>query len=149
MHAIKMLHFPERDLTGSGCGRYGRVSELATFPQREQARRKPDFAHRNRYAVAHACREAKQPHAVADGTRRPGHLDGVEFIFPAAPQSRDERGHAIEIVHRKQDALRQRMLANRISLEMTKCFDLEIAPEAASFRGLRKPMKFGLDTASK
>jgi hypothetical protein len=50
---------------------------------------------------------------------------------------------------RKKDARRQRMTANRIRRELAKCFDLEIAPQAACLGGLRKPIKLGLDTAPK
>jgi hypothetical protein len=41
------------------------------------------------------------------------------------------------------------MLSDRIPGELAKRFDLEIAPEAACFRGLRKPMQFGLDATGK
>src|SRR5256885_394826 len=47
MSAIEMLHFAQRDLSGSsGCFERG-VRKLATFAQREQAGRKADFAHGN------------------------------------------------------------------------------------------------------
>jgi hypothetical protein len=144
-----MLHFPQRDLAGSGCRRYRRISELATFAQSDQARRKSDLAHWNHYAVAHARRESEEPHAIADSARAPGHLDGIDLISPTSSQSRVQPGHAIEIVDRKQDTLRQRMRPSRIPLKLAKRFDLEIAPEAACFRSLRKPMKLGLDTPSK
>ena len=149
MRAIEMLHFLKRDLARSCCRRYRGVGKLATFTQSEQARRKADFAHRNSNTIAQAGRELEKSDRVSDCSGGPSHLDAIDFVSRTKPDGGAQGGHPPEIVDGEKNAPRQGKAANRIPGKLAKRLDLEIAPETACFRGLRKPMQLGLDAAGK
>ena len=108
MSAIQMLHFAQGNLPGSGGRLHWRVCERAAVAQGEQAGGKAHLTHGDGHAVAHSGCKLKEARAVRDAPRQGGHLDPVNLCSPASREGRIQRGHAFEIVERKQDALRQK-----------------------------------------
>ena len=84
--AVQTFEIVQTDLPRRGGLSDRRVGESTAFPQREQARGKPDLAHGNTYNIFRSVRQMQKPQAIGDGSRTRGNFDGIGFAFSRVSQ---------------------------------------------------------------
>src|ERR1700757_1143648 len=104
MRTIKVFHFVQGHLTGSGGGGNRGVGQRAAVGQSKNARGKADLAHGDRNASWSLGREAQQMRAVGNGASGRGDFNGIGLRTEKRAAQGVESRSAPEIMGREKNA---------------------------------------------
>src|SRR5882762_2560406 len=149
VRAVEMLHLVQGNLTGGGGGGDRSVGQRASLAQGEDTRWQAGFTHGNCDEIPGVSREAQKTHAFVDASRFGRDFDGIDRAVGGQVYAARQIRGALEVVDGEQDARGHRIFANGLAGKFAQGFDFEIAPVAAGFAGLSKPVEFTIHAPGK
>src|SRR5216684_279612 len=147
--AVEMLQVVQGNLAVGGGDGDRSVGQGTSLAQGEYAGGEACFTHGNGDEIPGDARQPQKPDAVADAARFGRDLYGIDAAAGWRIYSSRQIRRALKVVDRKQDTRRHGIFADGLAGKFAQGFDFEIAPPAAGFAGLRKPVEFAVHAPRK